>query len=89
MAPRGPTGSGDKPLQSGNEQGTPPQAFQAVQQDHVTARAFPASLTALALVDPEKPKGAVENEPALARPPSVRLGPAPGPARTPAPGAAP
>jgi len=63
--------------------------IQAVQDFNVTVRQFPTNLTAMVFGYKVKPNFAVENEAAIARPPTVDFtapAPAPTPAPTPAPG---
>ncbi len=50
--------------------------IRAVQDYNVTVHAFPSNLTAWALGYTEKPNFSVENEQAIARPPTVDFGPA-------------
>lgn len=52
--------------------------IQAVQQYNVTVRSFPSNLTAMMFGYKTKPNFSVENEKALATPPSVDFGTAPG-----------
>ncbi len=71
--------------------------IQAVQAYNITVRSFPGNLTAKAFGYQPKPNFAVENEAAIARPPTVDFGgpsagalpPATAPAMAPAPPAAP
>ena len=61
--------------------------IQAVQDFNVTVRQFPTNLTAMVFGYKVKPNFAVENEAAIAQPPTVDFTtPAPAPAPTPAPG---
>jgi LemA protein len=61
--------------------------IQAVQDFNVTVRQFPTNLTAMVFGYKVKPNFAVENEAAIARPPTVDFtAPAPTPAPTPSPG---
>jgi LemA protein len=46
-----------------------------VQDYNVTVHSFPSNLTAMALGYKEKPNFTVENEAAIAQPPSVNFGP--------------
>jgi LemA protein len=48
--------------------------IQAVQDYNVTVHSFPSNLTALAFGHKEKPNFAIENEAALAKPPTVEFG---------------
>jgi len=50
--------------------------IKAVQDYNVTVHSFPSNLTAWALGYKEKPNFSVENEQAIAKPPSVNFGPA-------------
>jgi LemA protein len=50
--------------------------IKSVQDYNVTVHSFPSNLTAWALGYKEKPNFSVENEQAIAKPPSVHLGPA-------------
>ena len=50
--------------------------LKAVQDYNVTVHSFPSNLTAWALGYKEKPNFSVENEQAIAKPPSVNFGPA-------------
>src|SRR5512144_3062767 len=60
--------------------------IKAVQDYNVTVRQFPVNLTAMVFGYKVKPNFAVENEAAIARPPTVDFGtPAPAPAPAPAP----
>ena len=49
--------------------------IKAVQDYNVTVHSFPSNLTAMALGYKEKPNFTVENEAAIAKPPSVNFGP--------------
>jgi LemA protein len=49
--------------------------IKAVQEYNVTVHSFPSNLTAMALGYKEKPNFTVENEAAIAQPPSVHFGP--------------
>jgi LemA protein len=61
--------------------------IQAVQDFNVTVRQFPTNLTAMVFGYKVKPNFSVENEAAIARPPTVDFtAPAPAPTPTPAPG---
>lgn len=51
--------------------------IQSVQDYNVTVHSFPSNLTAMLFGYKEKPNFTVENEQAIARPPSVNFGPAP------------
>lgn len=53
--------------------------IKSVQDYNVTVHSFPSNLTAWALGYKEKPNFSVENEQAIAKPPSVNFGPAPTP----------
>jgi LemA protein len=64
--------------------------IESVQAYNVTVRQFPTNLTAMLFKFAVKPNFTVENEAAIAKPPSVDFGaPAPAPAAAPAPVAAP
>ena len=60
--------------------------IQAVQDYNVTVHSFPSNLTALAFGHKEKPNFALENEAALAKPPTVEFGTGTVPRQAPAPG---
>ncbi len=60
--------------------------IQAVQDYNVTVRQFPVNLTAMVFGYKVKPNFAVENEAAIAKPPTVEFNPAPGQAPATAPG---
>ena len=49
--------------------------IKAVQDYNVTVHSFPSNLTAMALGYKEKPNFTVDNEAAIAKPPSVNFGP--------------
>lgn len=57
--------------------------IKAVQDYNVTVHSFPSNLTAMALGYKEKPSFSVDNEQAIAKPPSVNFGPRTQPAPTP------
>jgi LemA protein len=60
--------------------------IQAVQDFNVTVRSFPTNLTAMLFGHKVKPNFTVENEAAIAKPPTVDFSsPAPAPDQTPAP----
>ena len=63
--------------------------IQAVQDYNVTVRQFPGNLTAMIFGYKPKPNFAVENEAAIAKPPTVDFGAAPTPPAAPAAPAAP
>jgi LemA protein len=54
--------------------------IEAVREYNVTIRSFPSNLTAKMFSYAEKPNFAVENEAAIAKPPTVEFNPAPKPA---------
>jgi LemA protein len=62
--------------------------IQAVQEYNVTVRRFPVNLTAMVFGYKVKPNFTVENEAAIAKPPTVEFAPPP-PAQSPAPAPAP
>jgi LemA protein len=59
--------------------------IQSVQDYNVTVRKFPSNLTAMVFGYKVKPNFSVENEAAIAKPPTVDFGAAPAPAPSPAP----